>query len=552
MQFTSNSDFPAGNLHTLQWAQIAQHPIQFDDANFESCASITTRVIIQSDGMLNNTGVTTSNAQHVKVGAENYIVKTAKGVLVRTSSIVNGQSSSQGSNNVNGGGEWSDSSDDMEDNVDTLPTAQTSNSATAQMNNGTSSSTSQHQHSLPLNTNIERAYWLRQTLRAAIYGQVRYGIVLQRLNPPLQVILPNTNESVSIEWEETNASVAIKEMSWEHIRTQRDRLAEDPIKEVAAMQYLSKWLSNEQQKQQTLQLMQQLSVAQAATAAGVNINMNGQFAGMNNNTLDNINIPIMDNAGSNGSNQWIGQQQQQNGMPTTSISQSSTLKNAIHQTPQNMLESHIMMPMDLLSDNRNLYSIMPYCTGGELFEVLERKSRFTEPEARHWMKQILKGLSCLKKAGVTHRDLSLENLLVHEGNVLVIDLGMCLRIPSFVDQNNSTQRYLILPQGVCGKWHYMSPEVLKNQLPFDGPAVDLWAVGVILFLMLTGFPPWERPCQTDERFRYMSNGYLVQMLTEWNVGLSADAMDLLQRMFWLEPTDRLSLEQVCAHPWMNQ
>ena len=94
MQFTSNSDFPAGNLHTLQWAQIAQHPIQFDDANFESCASITTRVIIQSDGMLNNTGVTTSNVQHVKVGAENYIVKTAKGVLVRTSSIINGQSSS--------------------------------------------------------------------------------------------------------------------------------------------------------------------------------------------------------------------------------------------------------------------------------------------------------------------------------------------------------------------------------------------------------------------------------------------------------------------------
>lgn len=146
--------------------------------------------------------------------------------------------------------------------------------------------------------------------------------------------------------------------------------------------------------------------------------------------------------------------------------------------------------------------------------------------------------------------MSLENLLVHEGNVLVIDMGMCLRVP-FAD-HGMTQRYLILPQGVCGKWHYMSPEVCKNQLPFDGPAVDLWAAGVILFLMLTGFPPWERPVLTDERFKYMSNGYLVQMLTEWQVGLSADAMDLLQRMFWLDPTDRLSLEQVCAHPWMTQ
>jgi serine/threonine protein kinase len=98
----------------------------------------------------------------------------------------------------------------------------------------------------------------------------------------------------------------------------------------------------------------------------------------------------------------------------------------------------------------------------------------------------------------------------------------------------------------------MSPEIAINKVPFDGHAVDMWATGVILFLMLTGFPPWERPMPTDERFRYMSNGYLVQMLTEWQVGLSADAMDLLQRMFWIDPTDRLSLEQVWAHPWMQK
>ena len=66
------------------------------------------------------------------------------------------------------------------------------------------------------------------------------------------------------------------------------------------------------------------------------------------------------------------------------------------------------------------------------------------------------GLTCLKKAGVSHRDLSLENLLVEEGNVLVIDMGMCLRIP-MIDIDGARRRTLILPQGVCGKWHYMSP-----------------------------------------------------------------------------------------------
>jgi len=460
------------------------------------------------------------------------MVKTAKGVLVRTATP----------NPTQGGevGGWSDSSSsdnssDMEDDDAHIISAQPSqNSAAAGAGAQAPRSSSQ---------SSERAYWLRRTLRAAIYGRVRYGILLRKLDPPVQVMLPGSSEWSSIEWEETDQSVAVKEMSWEHIRTQRDRLAEDPIKEVGAMQYLSQWLSHEQQQQKTMQLMQQLSVA--AAAVGGNLDMNAQLAG---NVPININGGVGYNAGNNnalGNNsQWIGQQQ----VPQA---QAATVQNlSLYQTPERMLEAHIMMPMDLFSDNQNLYSIMPYCAGGELFDVLEQKNRFSEHEARYWMQQILKGLSCLKKAGVSHRDLSLENLLVHNGNVLVIDMGMCLRVP--IIDRTSNQRYLILPQGVCGKWHYMSPEVCKNQLPFDGPAVDLWAAGVILFLMLTGFPPWERPAMTDERFKYMSNGYLVQMLTEWQVGLSADAMDLLQRMFWLDPTDRLSLEQVCAHPWMAQ
>ena len=96
----------------------------------------------------------------------------------------------------------------------------------------------------------------------------------------------------------------------------------------------------------------------------------------------------------------------------------------------------------------------------------------------------------------------------------------------------------------------MSPEIALNRDPFDGFAVDIWAVGVILFLMLTGFPPWERPLLTDERFRYMTAGYLAPMLTEWKLELSPEAMDLLQRMLWHDARDRLSLRQVCSHPWI--
>jgi len=180
----------------------------------------------------------------------------------------------------------------------------------------------------------------------------------------------------------------------------------------------------------------------------------------------------------------------------------------------------------------------------------------------------------MQRAGICHRDLSLENLLVHQNGCLVIDLGMCLRIP-YVEQDRPNQsltdtmnqmsltcqnggmghapqceRLLMKPQGTCGKWIYMSPEIYNNNDAFDGFAVDMWAAGVILFLMLTGFPPWERACATDDRFKYMTAGYLVQMLTEWGLDLSSDGMDLLQRMLWLDPKDRLSLAQVRAHPWM--
>ena len=69
--------------------------------------------------------------------------------------------------------------------------------------------------------------------------------------------------------------------------------------------------------------------------------------------------------------------------------------------------------------------------------------------------------------------------------------------------------------------------------------------------MVAGFPPWEIADRMDEKFYFISNGYFEQTVRGWNLGLSADLIDLLQRMFFLNPRDRLSLEQVRAHPWMQ-
>lgn len=142
-------------------------------------------------------------------------------------------------------------------------------------------------------------------------------------------------------------------------------------------------------------------------------------------------------------------------------------------------------------------------------------------------------------------------------NCLVIDMGMCLRIPynspgksSVTDARRGTSRRLIKPQGVCGKHNYMSPEVFENTKPFDGFAIDLWAAGAILYIMLTGFPAYDQASRADQRFDLVVNGHLTKQLKEWGILLSREAGDLLQNMLQLNPKDRLTLAEVMSHPWV--
>ena len=199
---------------------------------------------------------------------------------------------------------------------------------------------------------------------------------------------------------------------------------------------------------------------------------------------------------------------------------------------------NVLGSTEVLQDSEYLYSVMPYCRGGDLFGVVlsvaERRQAnepsegaggMSEPVARYWFRQLLFGLHYLQSRGICHRDLSLENILVDVNHCLVIDMGMCLRVPYHcpgepggraTDVEGGDGRRLMVPMGTCGKRNYMSPEIFANRDSFDGFAVDLWAAGVILYIMLTGFPPYDVPSVEDERFEIICNGDLTRQLEAWD------------------------------------
>ena len=79
----------------------------------------------------------------------------------------------------------------------------------------------------------------------------------------------------------------------------------------------------------------------------------------------------------------------------------------------------------------------------------------------------------------------------------------------------------------------------------------MWAAGVILYIMLTGFPPYDQASRTDQRFELIVTGRLVKQLKSWGINLSREAGELLQSMLQLNPRDRLTLAQVMSHPWVT-
>lgn len=196
-------------------------------------------------------------------------------------------------------------------------------------------------------------------------------------------------------------------------------------------------------------------------------------------------------------------------------------------------------PLVLLIETR--YLIMEYVNGGELFEYVSNRVFLVEDEAIFLLRQMVAALIHCSRLGIHHRDLKPENILLdlNKQQVKIVDFGMAALQPR--------GGYLTTP---CGSIHYAAPEVFERR--YDGTKIDVWSLGVILYVMLTGATP----------FNYDPDGEHTDMNIWWKMlkaakyplpdELSAEAKDLISQMLQPEPRKRISLEKIWQHPLIHK
>jgi len=187
------------------------------------------------------------------------------------------------------------------------------------------------------------------------------------------------------------------------------------------------------------------------------------------------------------------------------------------------------------------YIAMEYAENGEIFDFIAESGKFSEPEARFYFHQLIEALEYMHHIGYSHRDIKPENLLLDEEfNLKIADFGFTTKATI----SNSKK----------GTYGYMCPEILAGQ-EYRGVEADLFASGVILFILLSQHPPFVKAEPSDRYYKRIAKDNGAQIDKFWKVyedeGFSDSFMDMFSKMCAYDPADRLSLDQIKAHEWYN-
>ncbi|XP_059814265.1 serine/threonine-protein kinase SIK3-like isoform X1 [Hypanus sabinus] len=195
---------------------------------------------------------------------------------------------------------------------------------------------------------------------------------------------------------------------------------------------------------------------------------------------------------------------------------------------------HIIRLYQVMETERMIYLVTEYASGGEIFDHLVAHGRMAEKEARKKFKQIVAAVHFCHCRNIVHRDLKAENLL--------LDANLNIKIADFGFSNIFTPGCLL--KTWCGSPPYAAPELFEGK-EYDGPKVDIWSLGVVLYVLVCGALPFDGNTLQNLRARVLSGKFRIPFF------MSTECEHLVRHMLVLDPSKRLSVEQICAHKWMK-
>nr|XP_043902640.1 MAP/microtubule affinity-regulating kinase 3a isoform X11 [Solea senegalensis] len=195
---------------------------------------------------------------------------------------------------------------------------------------------------------------------------------------------------------------------------------------------------------------------------------------------------------------------------------------------------NIVKLFEVIETERTLYLVMEYASGGEVFDYLVAHGRMKEKEARAKFRQIVSAVQYCHQKHIVHRDLKAENLL--------LDADMNIKIADFGFSNEFTMGNKL--DTFCGSPPYAAPELFQGK-KYDGPEVDVWSLGVILYTLVSGSLPFDGQNLKELRERVLRGKYRIPFY------MSTDCENLLKRFLVLNPSKRGTLEQIMRDRWIN-
>ncbi|EDV22115.1 uncharacterized protein TRIADDRAFT_50686 [Trichoplax adhaerens] len=201
---------------------------------------------------------------------------------------------------------------------------------------------------------------------------------------------------------------------------------------------------------------------------------------------------------------------------------------------RSLRHQHISQMYQVIDTPDDIYIVMEYVPGGEVFDYIVTKDRLLEDEARKFFRQVISAIAYVHNEGFAHRDLKPENLLLDRyQNIKLIDFGLVAK-PQSLQDNLYT---------CCGSPAYAAPELIAGK-PYLGSKADIWSMGILLYALLCGYLPFDDD-NTVKLYKQILKGEYET--PRW---LSHGSIKILDSMLQTDPNQRITVKHLLSHPWV--